>query len=160
MKDFTILIIDDEDVQRNAIAGFLRKRGFRVETAPDGTRGVACVRDQHFDLVLTDFRMPDISGADVLREVHSINPAIPVILITAYGSIESAVDVMKQGAFDYVQKPVDLDELLLNIERAREHVQLVSENRVLRQQLAERYSFSNIISVSYTHLTLPTKRIV
>ncbi|MBN1448420.1 MAG: sigma-54-dependent Fis family transcriptional regulator [Bacteroidetes bacterium] len=148
MRDFTILIIDDEEAQRNAIAGFLRKRGFLVETAPNGTRGVTFVRDHHVDLVLTDFRMPDITGEDVLREIRMINPAIPVILITAYGSVESAVGIMKQGAYDYVQKPVDLDELLLSIERAREHVQLVSENRLLREQLAERYSFSKIISQS------------
>ena len=148
MKEFSILIIDDEQAQRESIAGFLAKKGYRTATAANGRDGVNYVRGHHVDLVLTDFRMPDITGEDVLREVHAINPSIPVIVITAYGSIESAVDLMKLGAYDYVQKPVDLDELLLGIERARERVLLVSENRILREQLAERYSFSSIISQS------------
>ncbi|PLX30301.1 MAG: two-component system response regulator [Ignavibacteria bacterium] len=148
MTDFHILVIDDEAAQRGAIAGFLRKKGFSVHTAANGTAGVEFVADTHVDLVLTDFRMPDITGEEVLVAVREINPAIPVIVITAFGSVESAVGIMKQGAFDYVQKPVDLDELLLTIERAREHSFLVSENKLLREQLAERFSFSNIISLS------------
>jgi len=148
MTDFHILVIDDEAAQRDAIAGFLRKKGFSVHTAANGTAGVEFVADTHVDLVLTDFRMPDITGEEVLVAVREINPAIPVIVITAFGSVESAVGIMKQGAFDYVQKPVDLDELLLTIERAREHSFLVSENKLLREQLAERFSFSNIISLS------------
>ncbi len=148
MNDFNILVIDDEAAQRDAIAGFLRKKGFSLATAASGREGVAHVRDHHIDLVLTDYKMPDITGEDVLQEIHGINPMIPVVVITAYGSVERAVGIMKKGAFDYVQKPVDLDELLLTIERAREHAMLVSENRLLREQLAERYSFSNIISHS------------
>jgi DNA-binding NtrC family response regulator len=148
MTDFSILVVDDEPAQRDAIAGFLRKKGFTVETAGNGESGVAHVKAHHVDLVLTDFRMPDITGEEVLQSIRSINPAIPVVVITAYGSIESAVGIMKQGAFDYIQKPVDLEELLLIIERAREHVHLVSENKLLREQLAERFSFSNIISMS------------
>ncbi|MDT8323220.1 MAG: sigma-54 dependent transcriptional regulator [Bacteroidota bacterium] len=148
MNEFSILVIDDEAAQRDAIAGFLRKKGFATATAAAGGAGIAYVRDHHVDLVLTDYKMPDITGEDVLQEIRRINPMIPVVVITAYGSVERAVDIMKKGAFDYVQKPVDLEELLLTIERARERVMLVSENKELRAQLAKRYSFSNIISHS------------
>jgi DNA-binding NtrC family response regulator len=148
MSEFMILVVDDESAQRGAIAGYLRKQGFAVEESADGASAIARVRAQHVDLVLTDFRMPDMSGQEVLRAVREINPDIPVVVITAYGSVESAVEIMKSGAFDYVQKPVELEELLLIIERARDHRMLVSENRILREQLAERYSFDNIISRS------------
>jgi two-component system NtrC family response regulator len=148
MNDFHILVVDDEEAQRASIAGFLKKKGYQVATAASGSDGVAHVRDHHVDLVLSDYKMPDITGEEVLRSVHEINPMIPVVVITAYGSIERAVGIMKLGAFDYVQKPVDLDELLLTIERAREHSLLISENKLLRDMLAERHSFSNIISNS------------
>lgn len=148
MSDFTILVVDDEESQRVSIAGFLRKKAFAVREAASGGEAVTFVRDHHVDLVLTDFRMPDLTGKDVLRAVREINPDIPVVVITAFGSIETAVDIMKSGAFDYLQKPVELEELLLIIERAREHFLLVSENRLLREQLADRYSFANIVSQS------------
>ena len=148
MREFTILVVDDEAAQRESIAGFLKKKGYALLTAPAGEEGVSIVRTQHVDLVLTDYSMPDITGEDVLTKVHEINPLIPVVVITAYCSIERAVGIMKNGAFDYVQKPVELEELLIIIERAREHALLVSENRLLREQLAERYAFNNIISHS------------
>ncbi|MBE0644695.1 MAG: sigma-54-dependent Fis family transcriptional regulator [Bacteroidetes bacterium] len=148
MSEFNILVVDDEESQRAAIAGFLRKKGFTVDEAANGRDAITFVRSHHIDLVLTDFRMPDLTGGDVLRAVRDINPDIPVVVITAFGSIETAVDIMKTGAFDYLQKPVELEELLLIIGRAREHCMLVSENRLLRAQLAERYSFANIISQS------------
>ncbi|MFZ1731782.1 MAG: sigma-54 dependent transcriptional regulator [Bacteroidota bacterium] len=148
MNEFNILVVDDEEAQRASIAGFLRKKGFTLSEAASGNAAISHVRDNHVDLVLTDFRMPDLTGMDVLRSVRDINPDIPVVVITAYGNIETAVNIMKLGAFDYLQKPVELEELLLIIERAREHCMLVSENRLLREQLAERYSFANIISQS------------
>ena len=148
MSDFTILVADDEEAQRKAIAGFLRKKGYQVTEVPDGSSAVAHVRSHPVDLVLTDFRMPDMSGQEVLRAVRDITPDIPVVVITAFGSIETAVGIMKDGAFDYVQKPVELEELLLIIGRAQEHRMLLSENRLLREQLAERYSFESIVSRS------------
>lgn len=148
MNEFNILVVDDEESQRASITGFLRKKGFTVDEASGGNAAVSHVRGHHVDLVLTDFRMPDLTGMQVLSAVHEINPYIPVVVITAYGNVETAVNIMKLGAFDYLQKPVELEELLLIIERAREHCMLVSENRLLREQLAERYSFTNIISQS------------
>jgi len=146
--DFTILVIDDEEAQRISIAGFLRKRGYTVKTAATGEDGLDIARTQRIDLVLTDYRMPDISGLDVLLGIQRISPDIPVIVITAYGNVERAVVLMKEGAFDYVQKPIDLDDLLLTMSRALEHSQLISENRLLKQKIADRRSIESIISHS------------
>jgi DNA-binding NtrC family response regulator len=148
MNKRTILIIDDEEAQRNAIAGFLAKKGYDTQTAAGGAEGLELFNDSHMDIVLTDYRMPDVTGEEVLRRVREIDADIPVIVITAYGSIESAVGLMRSGAFDYVQKPVDLDELLLVIERAAERSHLISENRTLKQQLHKKTSFSNIVADS------------
>ncbi|MAT39447.1 MAG: two-component system response regulator [Ectothiorhodospiraceae bacterium] len=147
-QHFSILIIDDEQAQADAIAGYLKKKGYAVTIADSGTAGVRGFENASFDLVLTDYKMPDITGAEVLRKLKEIQPEIPVIVMTAYGSIESAVDLMKQGAFDYLQKPIDLDELTIAIQRAEERATLLSENAMLKQELRQRYSFDNIISQS------------
>ena len=147
-QHFSILIIDDERAQADAIAGYLKKKGYAVTIADSGTAGVRGFENASFDLVLTDYKMPDITGAEVLRKLKEIQPEIPVIVMTAYGSIESAVDLMKQGAFDYLQKPIDLDELTIAIQRAEERATLLSENAMLKQELRQRYSFDNIISQS------------
>ncbi|MBL0175601.1 MAG: sigma-54-dependent Fis family transcriptional regulator [Ignavibacteria bacterium] len=145
---FHILLIDDERAQRESLAGFLRKQSYDVTEAASGTEGLRALRAAAVDLILTDLRMPDISGEDVLRGARELHPLVPVIVMTAYASIESAVGLMKLGAFDYVQKPVELDELLLLVERARERSLLLSENAMLRAQLAERFSFDTIVSQS------------
>ncbi len=147
-RQYRILLIDDEAAQRESISGFLRKKGFDVATAANGRSGLDALKATPADLVLSDYRMPDISGEEVLRAARDVAPDSPVVLMTAYGSIESAVHLMKLGAFDYLQKPIDLEELLHVIERARERSQLISENRLLREQLEEKYSFEHIISQS------------
>lgn len=155
---WTILVVDDEAAQRDSLAGFLRKQGYAVRTAASGDEALARF-DAHrgagaspvqgpVDLVLSDLRMPDLGGDELLRALRARNPAIPVVIMTAYASIESAVGLMKLGAFDYVQKPVDLDELLLVVERARERSQLLRENAALREQLAVRTSVEFITSQS------------
>jgi DNA-binding NtrC family response regulator len=156
--NWTILLVDDEEAQRESLAGFLRKQGYAVRTAASGTEALADVdrtraaEASHapatVDLVLSDLRMPDLGGDELLRALRARNPSLPVVIMTAYASIESAVGLMKLGAFDYVQKPVDLDELLLVVERARERSQLLSENAALREQLAVRTSVEFIISQS------------
>jgi DNA-binding NtrC family response regulator len=145
---FHILLIDDETAQRESLAGFLRRRKYTVTEASGSMQGCAALRGEPVDLVLTDLRMPDGSGEDVLRAARAAHPTLPVIVMTAFASIESAVGLMKLGAFDYIQKPVDLDELHLVIERAHERSQLLSENALLREQLAERFSFTSIVSNS------------
>ncbi|OQY30050.1 MAG: two-component system response regulator [Candidatus Cloacimonetes bacterium 4572_55] len=140
-----ILIIDDEKAQRNSLAGFLRKQKHAVSTAASGTDGIAYAEKNLVDIVLTDYRMPDMSGMDVLKNVKALNPDIDVVLITAYGTIETAVEAMRAGAFDYLTKPIDLDELEILLEKIQERRYLVSENKRLREQLAGRYRLHNFI---------------
>ena len=146
--NFHILVVDDEAAQRQSIAGFLKKKEYSVESRENVEQGIAYAAHNPVDLILTDFKMPDGTGEDLLMAVKKINPAIQVIVMTAYGSIESAVKLMKNGAYDYLQKPIELEELLHVIERVREHLSLVSENTFLRQQLAEKFRFDAIISNS------------
>jgi DNA-binding NtrC family response regulator len=148
MFEHKILIIDDEPAQIQALAGFLKKKGFDVEKAIAGMDGLKIIEKKAIDLVITDFKMPDIDGIEVLKQARSINPEIDVIVMTAFGSIESATEAMRAGAVDYLTKPVDLDQLEILIHKALEHKQLVSENRLLREQLAEKFKFEQIISVS------------
>ncbi|MDA0747461.1 MAG: response regulator, partial [bacterium] len=101
MKE-TILLIEDEESQQTVLAGFLLKKGFRVELASNAEEGVSIFEKQQVDLVLTDYRMPGGTGLDVLHAVRKIDPNVPLILITAYGSIEGAVEAMRDGAFDYI----------------------------------------------------------
>ena len=141
-----ILVIDDEVVQRESLAGHLEKLGYRTLTAESGKTGVDVLRDEAVDLILTDFRMPDLDGLGVLREARQINPEVEVVMMTAYGSVGGAVEAMAEGAFHYLEKPIDLDELDALVSRALERHHLVSENRILKAQLRERIHFDGIIS--------------
>ncbi len=148
MAQFRILIIDDEPAQVQALAGFLKKRGFEIVTANSGAAGLEIVQRQIVDLIITDFKMPDLDGLEVLNRAKAINPEIDVIVITAFGSIDRALEAMRRGAIDYLAKPIDLDQLEVIIAKALEHKQLVSENRQLREQLVQKFRFTQIISDS------------
>lgn len=148
MSNYSVLVIDDEPTQLSTLAGFLKNLGYTVETAGSGQAGIEKIHAKAIDLALTDYKMPDKTGLKVLREVKAVNPEIDVIIMTAYGSIESATEAMKAGAIDYLVKPIDLDQLEIIVKKALERKQLISENRRLREQLAERYRFNDIISQS------------
>ncbi|MBD3383882.1 response regulator [candidate division KSB1 bacterium] len=143
-----ILIVDDEKSQREMLGGYLKKRGHTIHAAQHGLEALEILRQQAIDLVLTDMRMPELDGAELLKQIKALNPNIDVIMMTAYGSIEDATAAMKNGAVDYITKPVDLEQLELTLSRALEHKQLVSENKRLRQLVNERLSFEGIISTS------------
>jgi two-component system NtrC family response regulator len=148
MKNTSILLVDDEESQREPIKGYLVKKGYQVITAASFDEALLLFKDNLVDIVITDFKLQGRTGLDVLKEIKSINPMIPVVVMTAFGTIEDAVNLMKQGAFDYIQKPIELDELLLTIEKIEELSSLKSENKQLRQQLNEKYSFDSIVSQS------------
>ncbi len=148
MNSFSILIIDDEPAQLQSLKSFLSRRGYEVFTATDGPEGLHLAEQHTIDLVLTDYRMPEWNGAMVLRKIKDLNPDIDVVVMTAYGSIEDAVDIMKAGAYDYLTKPIDLDELENLIKRVREKRFLIAENRLLKEQLRERFKFEAILSQS------------
>ncbi|MHB1048512.1 MAG: sigma-54-dependent transcriptional regulator [Bacteroidota bacterium] len=147
-SDFHILIVDDEESQREILAGFLKKKRYDVHHSGSAREALAKIRKNRFDLVLSDYRMPEKTGFDLLQEIKSINPETDVVLMTAFGTIEGAVAAMREGAFDYISKPIELDELELLIRRLQERRQLISENKLLKEQLSRRYSFEGIISQS------------
>ena len=145
---FRILVVDDEPAQRELVGGFLRKHGFDVAEAGGGREAVARFKQEAFDLVLTDQRMPDLSGIEVLEAVRSTSPETAVVIMTAYGTIGTAVSAVKAGAADYLTKPLNLDDLLHRVHRVRERQRLVAENRELREALAERHRVEGIIGDS------------
>lgn len=145
MAGETILVIDDEDAQRETLAGYLEKQGFDVLTAQSGKVGVEVMSNQAVDLVLTDFRMPDLDGMGVLKAARQINPEIEVVMITAFGSVDGAVDAMREGAFHYLEKPVDLDELDDMVAQALERHHRVSENKVLKEQPGNQAALAGIL---------------
>ena len=148
MAGETILIIDDEAAQREAVSGYLCKRGFAVLQAANGREGLDLLQGQVVDLIITDLRMPELDGMGVLAAAREINPAIGVVLATAFGTVDGAVDAMQEGAFYYLQKPIDLDVLDRIVERALEQRHRISENELLREQIGERVPFGGILGRS------------
>jgi two-component system NtrC family response regulator len=148
MKDYNILVIDDEAAQRDVLTGYLKKKGYKIFSASSGQEGIEIVKNNPVDIILSDFKMPDLNGIEVLEQIKKINPEISFVIVTAYGTVENAVKAMRLGAFDYISKPVDLDELDLMIDRIIEHKNLKSENQLLRTQLQEKHKISSIISQS------------
>jgi DNA-binding NtrC family response regulator len=147
-EPFRILVVDDEPAQLELVGGFLRKHGFEVAQAGGGRAAVARFKQEPFDLVLTDQRMPDLSGLEVLDAVRATTPETAVVIMTAYGTIESAVSAVKAGAADYLAKPLHLDELLHRIHQIQDRRRLLTENRELREALAERHRVEGIVGES------------
>jgi two-component system NtrC family response regulator len=146
--DFRILVVDDEPAQLELIGGFLKKQGFETALAESGEKALRLFQQEPFDLVLTDQRMPKLSGLDLLRAVRAIHPEAAVMVMTAFGTIETAVSAIKEGATDYLTKPLNLDELLYRIEQIRERLRLISENRDLREALQRQHRIEGIIGES------------
>ena len=138
MPKHTILVVDDEKSQREALAGFLQKKRYNVLIAESGKQAITQIKQTTIDLILTDMRMPEMDGSELLLETKKINPEIDVIVMTAFGSIETATMVMKNGAADFITKPVDLEQLEIAIKKALERKQLSFENKRLSELVDER----------------------
>jgi two-component system response regulator AtoC len=149
-----ILVVDDDESLRRVTQIQLEEVGYEVRTAADGREAISALESWTPALVITDFRMPGMSGLDLLKEIRAGFPETTVILMTAFGSIQNAVETMKAGAYDYITKPIDHDELALLVGRALERQQLLDEVRTLRSTLDEKYGFENIIGHSKTLLGL------
>ncbi len=148
MSKANLLVVDDEPAARNGLVELLTTEGYTVETAGDGFKALGRVAAFAPDLVLTDFNMPGMDGIELLEKLKEHDAELPVVLMTAYGAVDTAVTAMKKGAADYLQKPLNLDELLIVIERALERTRLRRETSELRGRLEERYSFENIVGSS------------
>jgi DNA-binding NtrC family response regulator len=148
MKKATILLIDDDDSLRRVMEFSLTEAGHKVETAASGEEGLRLFEKVSFDAVITDITMPGLSGMDVLARVRARDANLPVIMITAYGTIENAVQAMKEGAFDYITKPFSRDELRLTLEKALRLRRLEKENVELRAEVTDRYRFESIVGSS------------
>ncbi len=143
-----ILIIDDEEVIRESLETLLELEGFDVSSAVDGGEGLAALARRSYDLVLLDLMLPDRSGIEVLEEIRETDTATPVVMLTAYGSVETAVKAVQTGADDFFTKPWNNDKLVLGLDQTIARRRLESENARLRQELRSRYSFDNIIGKS------------
>ncbi|HYU32922.1 MAG TPA: sigma-54 dependent transcriptional regulator [Thermoanaerobaculia bacterium] len=144
----SILIVDDEFSVRDSLEHWFRRDGYRTASAKDGEEALQRLHEGHWDVVLLDMKMPGMDGLDVLRRIHALEPGILVIIITAYGSVESAVSALKEGAFDYINKPIDPDELSHVVQRALEQRRLRSENVALKEKLEELSGVPRIVGES------------
>ena len=144
----SILILDDEEMIRELLNETFEKKGYDVETAVNGKETLKKLEAKPYDLLITDLRLPDISGMQILTRVKKKNPELGVIMITAYGSIKNAVKAMKKGAFDYITKPFDLDEMEVVVDKFFEFQGLIDENQYLRSELDRKFRFENIVGTS------------
>ncbi len=145
-----ILVVDDEAIQRDIVRDILEDQGCEVVAVGSGPEALAYITASPVDVILTDLRMPGMDGVELLETVKQTEPEIVVVVITAYGSVESAVEAMKKGAYHYLSKPLGKDELTLVVQRALQSKQQSDEIRSLRRELQERYEFHNIIGRSHS----------
>jgi two-component system response regulator HydG len=150
----TLLIVDDDSTHRTMLRALIGGWGYDVVDADDGSTAIEAVQNRPFDLVLMDVRMLKVSGLEALEEIKAFNPAIPVTIMTAYSSVETAVEALKKGAYDYLTKPLDFDKLRLTIERAMEHTRLKEENRILKENLGKHFDMQNIVGRSPAMVSL------
>jgi DNA-binding NtrC family response regulator len=143
-----ILVVDDEEIMREVITTLLEEEGYRVTSAATGEEGIEKVKEDACDLVLLDLMLPSMSGLEALEEMILIDPDIVVVMISAYASIETAVEATKSGAFDFITKPFKNEELLLVVKNGLKKRSLEIENRQLKKTLKERASFKNIVGKS------------
>ncbi len=148
MQEPAILLVDDNESQRRVVEFWLNEDHYRVATAPNAQSALGLISKNHFDLVISDIKMPGLSGMDLLAKLREQSPGVPVILITAFGTVNDAVAAMKLGAFDYVLKPLNVDEFKVIVQKALEHGRLVDENRYLRAFAEKTSRFETLVGHS------------
>jgi DNA-binding NtrC family response regulator len=147
-KDIKILVVDDEDYMREVVRRALENVSFEVDEAADGKTALEMLRKYPYNVIITDLRMPGLTGEAILEEALSLFPETIVIVMTGFGNIQSAVEAIRRGAYDYLPKPFQLAELVMRVEKGIEDRQLKSENRMLRGELQGKYHFSNLVGTS------------
>ena len=140
-----ILIVDDEEIIRNSLSHILKEEGYDVDTAENGETALEKISQKSVDLVITDIKMPRIDGITLIEKVSKTQPTTFFIIITAYGSLDTAINALRLGAYDYIMKPVEFDELIIKIKNLFEFRKLVLENKILREEIQKKYDFDNLI---------------
>jgi two-component system response regulator HydG len=143
-----ILVVDDDPAHRKMLQAVLAAEGYEIHQAEDGTAAVSAVETQSFDLILMDIRMAPVDGMTALKELREVHPGIPVVMMTAYASVGTAVEALRSGAHDYLIKPIDIEELKILVEKTLKHSHLEQENRYLKERLGEHLQFDRIIGQS------------
>jgi len=144
-----ILIVDDEKAIRESVSLVLSEEGYETEIASDGNEAMEFLNEQDYDVLITDLKMPGMDGIELIKKSMKICPQTSVIIITAHASVESAIEALRIGAFDYILKPFDFDDLILKVQRLLKHKELALENQALRKEVDEKYNFNNIIGQSH-----------
>ena len=143
-----LLVVDDDAGHRQMLQAVLLEEGYTIETATNGLEAVTAVESDFYDLILMDMKMPQMDGVEALEKILALSPKIPIIMMTAYASVPTAIKALKRGAHDYLNKPLDIEELKLLIKRALHYHRLEEENIQLRHQVDQRFQLKNFISVS------------
>lgn len=144
-----ILVVDDEEIVRDMLQDTLSKTGYKVQTARDGLDAISQIENEPFEIIITDLKMPGMNGAELLERILKLNPDICVLIITAYATVESAVNAMKVGAYDYICKPFELDEMKVVVEKAAERQRLLRESRMVRHY--KHLSITDGLTTLYNH---------
>ena len=148
MATASILVADDDAVARDLLVEVLTREGYRVRAAAGGAEAIRAAESEVFDVALIDLRMPDVDGLAVLARIRALDPAPPVFILTAFAAIETTIEAIRQGAYDYLSKPFRVDEIKLAVRRVLETERLVRENREFRQELRSRYGVERLIGQS------------
>ena len=143
-----ILVVDDEEIIRESMSFVLRKEGYTVTEAANGKEAYEKLLADTYDLVITDLEMPEMKGIELLDKTIQLNPQSMVMIITAYGSLDTAINALRKGACDYILKPLEFDELLVKIRRLLDYKKLVLENQILRREVDREYDFSHLVGKS------------
>ena len=148
MERATVLLADDEDTLRKNLAQVLQEEGFDVIACADGSAALRALKSASVDAVITDLRMPGISGIELIDHVRRLAPNAAIIVITAYGEVETAVQALKKGARDYICKPLNFDELIFRLKRLLDHEDLAKQKKLLQEQIREVYDCTDVVAKS------------
>ncbi len=138
-KDFRILVVDDDDIAREVVGSVLSREGYSVLSSRDGLQAISALMTEDVGMVITDFRMPGADGLEVLKSAVRVSPDISVVIITAYGTLDSTLEAIAEGAYDYLTKPFKIQQIIIVADKAFRKAKLLKENRDLRQQLRDTY---------------------
>jgi DNA-binding NtrC family response regulator len=146
--DIRVLVIDDEEPIRDILSQIISNAGYQIQVVPDGTSGILAVGEGDFDVVLLDMHLPDVTGLDLIPKLKELHPEISLVIITGHATVESAVKAIRTGAYDYLEKPLHAEDVLLAIRQGSERKRLLDQNKYLQQTLDQRYGFENIVAKS------------